>query len=251
MCAKKKKEMIYDHDEWLEPYKEVIDRRHEMILDLKDRLSVGGSLAQGMNNHMYYGLHRNGQGNWVFREWAPNATKIYNFFHCEECFFKCVTYCKSAVVLKKECVMILDVRHKGIRNFHCGRCTVFASRNVADRKNSFGKDVFVKRNACNSESCSYGRVSMYNCVYVGTFLVNTEVHFDFGGGVESAFDLVAFAVDTNDHIGCKVAFGYACRCAIVFVVANLNGDVTVVSSYEAIVIDFVAYFAYFLFNFER
>ena len=62
MCAKKKKEMIYDHDEWLEPYKEVIDRRHEMILGLKDRLSVGGSLAQGMNNHMYYGLHRNGQG---------------------------------------------------------------------------------------------------------------------------------------------------------------------------------------------
>ena len=30
-----KKNMIYDHDEWLEPYKEVIDRRHEMIMDLK------------------------------------------------------------------------------------------------------------------------------------------------------------------------------------------------------------------------
>ena len=77
MCAKKKKVMIYDHDEWLEPYKEVIDRRQKMILDLKDRFSVGGSLANGLNNHMYYGLHRNGQGNWVFREWAPNATKIY------------------------------------------------------------------------------------------------------------------------------------------------------------------------------
>ena len=76
MCAKKKV-MIYDHDEWLEPYKEVIDRRQKMILELKDRYSVGGSLANGLNNHMYYGLHRNGQGNWVFREWAPNATKIY------------------------------------------------------------------------------------------------------------------------------------------------------------------------------
>ena len=76
MCAKKKV-MIYDHDEWLEPYKEVIDRRQKMILDLKERFSVGGSLANGLNNHMYYGLHRNGQGNWVFREWAPNATKIY------------------------------------------------------------------------------------------------------------------------------------------------------------------------------
>ena len=73
----KKKDMIYDHDEWLEPYKEVIDRRHEMILEMKDRMSVGGRLCDGMNNHMYYGLHRDAAGNWIFREWAPNATKIY------------------------------------------------------------------------------------------------------------------------------------------------------------------------------
>ena len=72
-----KKNMIYDHDEWLEPYKEVIDRRHEMIMDLKERMSVDGSLAKGMNNHVFYGLHRDAKGNWVFREWAPNATKIY------------------------------------------------------------------------------------------------------------------------------------------------------------------------------
>ena len=58
MCAKKKQKMIYDHDEWLVPYKEVIDRRHKMIMELKDRLSVDGSLSKGMNNHMYYGLHR-------------------------------------------------------------------------------------------------------------------------------------------------------------------------------------------------
>ena len=76
MSAKRKK-MIYDYDEWLMPYKDVIDRRHEMILETKERMSVDGSLSKGMNNHMYYGLHRDGKGNWVFREWAPNATKIY------------------------------------------------------------------------------------------------------------------------------------------------------------------------------
>ena len=76
MSAKRKK-MIYDCDEWLMPYKDVIDRRHEMILETKERMSVDGSLSKGMNNHMYYGLHRDGKGNWVFREWAPNATKIY------------------------------------------------------------------------------------------------------------------------------------------------------------------------------
>ena len=73
-----KKNMIYDHDEWLEPYKEVIDRRHEMIMDLKERMSVDGSLARGMNNHVFYGLHRDTKGNWVFREWAPNANKLHN-----------------------------------------------------------------------------------------------------------------------------------------------------------------------------
>ncbi len=75
--ATEKKTMIYDHDEWLEPYKEVIDRRHEMILEMKERMSVGGKLSKGMNNHIYYGLHRDAKGNWIFREWAPNATKIY------------------------------------------------------------------------------------------------------------------------------------------------------------------------------
>ena len=73
----KNNKMIYDDDKWLKPYKDVIDRRHEMILALKERLSVDGSLSKGMNNHVYYGLHRDAKGNWVFREWAPNATKIY------------------------------------------------------------------------------------------------------------------------------------------------------------------------------
>ena len=76
MCAKKKK-MLYDTDKWLMPYKDAIDKRHKMILEAKEKLSVDGSLSKGMNNHIYYGLHRDAQGNWVFREWAPNATKIY------------------------------------------------------------------------------------------------------------------------------------------------------------------------------
>ena len=75
--AKKKSNMIYDHDKWLTPYKDVIDRRHKMIMELKDRFSVDGSLSKGINNHVYYGLHRDDKGSWVFREFAPNANKIY------------------------------------------------------------------------------------------------------------------------------------------------------------------------------
>lgn len=69
--------MIYETDPYLEPFREVIDRRHERIGALKDRLSVRGSLSDGINNHLYYGMHREPDGSWVFREWAPNASRMY------------------------------------------------------------------------------------------------------------------------------------------------------------------------------
>jgi len=69
--------MIYDNDKWLEPWKKVIDKRHKDFLDWKNSLAdKKGSLSSKANNHLYYGLHRTSDG-WVFREYAPNATKIY------------------------------------------------------------------------------------------------------------------------------------------------------------------------------
>lgn len=74
----KKNLMIYDRDEYLLPYKEVIDSRHERILALKKRIAGDGPLTNAINNHLYYGLHRRGDdGSWVFREWAPNANRVY------------------------------------------------------------------------------------------------------------------------------------------------------------------------------
>lgn len=67
---------IYETDPYLAPFREAIDARHERILALRDRIAVGGSLSAGLNNHLYYGLHRDGDG-WVLREWAPNASRIY------------------------------------------------------------------------------------------------------------------------------------------------------------------------------
>ncbi len=59
------------------PFKDAVDRRHEAIELKKSVLSRGGSLSAGMNNHLFYGLHRTADGGWVFREWAPNATRMY------------------------------------------------------------------------------------------------------------------------------------------------------------------------------
>ena len=36
-----------------------------------------GSLSDLADGYLYYGLHRQKDGTWIFREWAPNATEIY------------------------------------------------------------------------------------------------------------------------------------------------------------------------------
>ena len=64
-------------DPHLEPFEEAIEARHKRIMDARDQFSVDGSLSEGLNNHLYYGLHRTDDGGWVFREWAPHANRIY------------------------------------------------------------------------------------------------------------------------------------------------------------------------------
>ena len=73
---KKKVKMIYDTDPYLQPYKEAIDARHARIQAAHDRIAGKGRLTDALNNHLYYGLHHEGR-EWVLREWAPNANRIY------------------------------------------------------------------------------------------------------------------------------------------------------------------------------
>ncbi|MDD6152277.1 MAG: alpha amylase C-terminal domain-containing protein [Bacteroidales bacterium] len=68
---------IYQTDPWLAPYADAIKARHARILSERRRIAGDGPLALGVNNHLYYGLHHGENGSWVFREWAPNATRIY------------------------------------------------------------------------------------------------------------------------------------------------------------------------------
>ena len=68
---------IYETDPWLEPFREVIDERHRQIAQTRAHIAGDGRLADAVNNHIYYGLHRAADGGWVFREYAPNATKIW------------------------------------------------------------------------------------------------------------------------------------------------------------------------------
>lgn len=64
------------NDPWLEPFTDLINRRHEAALTKAVDLRGSGTLKEFASGHLYFGLHKRMEG-WVFREWAPNASKIY------------------------------------------------------------------------------------------------------------------------------------------------------------------------------
>ncbi len=66
------------NDSYLEPFEEAIKGRHEHALWKLGCLTKNGKmkLSDFANGHNYYGLHKLKRG-WVFREWAPNATRLF------------------------------------------------------------------------------------------------------------------------------------------------------------------------------
>lgn len=65
-------------DSWLEPYRIAIEGRYKYANYKEKLLTNDGaiSLSDFASGHKYFGLHRT-EDSWVFREWAPNATRIY------------------------------------------------------------------------------------------------------------------------------------------------------------------------------
>ncbi len=64
-------------DQWLKPFEEAISGRHLYALRKMQELTGGKqSLSEFASGYLYFGLHRN-KDKWVFREWAPNATRMF------------------------------------------------------------------------------------------------------------------------------------------------------------------------------
>ncbi len=68
-----------NNDPWLIPYAPVIEGRYNRVAEVKKKLCRNGrtTLNDFASGYLYFGLHRQNDGSWVFREWAPNATAIY------------------------------------------------------------------------------------------------------------------------------------------------------------------------------
>lgn len=68
---------IVRNDPWLEPFSGRISDRHNRALRKESELTGEKlNLREFASGHLYFGMHREPNG-WIFREWAPNAEKIY------------------------------------------------------------------------------------------------------------------------------------------------------------------------------
>jgi len=69
--------VIVQNDPWLRPHTGKINYRVEKFRKKEESLVLqNGSLQNFASGYLYFGFHRE-ENQWVFREWAPNATEIY------------------------------------------------------------------------------------------------------------------------------------------------------------------------------
>ena len=69
------KKTLVDLDPWLAPHEPVIKAREAYVSSTLQRVLDGKSPADFALGFRHFGLHRTQDG-WIFREWAPNATRV-------------------------------------------------------------------------------------------------------------------------------------------------------------------------------
>ena len=69
---------LIQKDQWLKPFNNAIEGRHYHVVEKEKEITQNGalSLSDFSSGYLYFGLHHQ-KNEWVFREWAPNATAIF------------------------------------------------------------------------------------------------------------------------------------------------------------------------------
>ncbi len=66
------------HDDgWLAPHFPALAARQQRAQALAQRLTGGVSLWDWATGHQWFGLQRGAAGDWIYRDWAPNATELW------------------------------------------------------------------------------------------------------------------------------------------------------------------------------
>ena len=67
-----------ERDPYLGPFRGALAARTARMEETVRRLTGDRMpLADFASGHEFFGLHRTASGNWIFREWAPNATRVF------------------------------------------------------------------------------------------------------------------------------------------------------------------------------
>ena len=75
--SKLKTDKLFEVDPYLSPFKEQIEKRHESYLKKrKEVLNGNKNIVDFANGYKYFGFIKTEKG-YVYREWAPNADKMY------------------------------------------------------------------------------------------------------------------------------------------------------------------------------
>ena len=67
---------LVDLDQWLAPHKSTIQAREKYISSKLKTVLISKTPAEFAMGFLHFGLHKTDTG-WIFREWAPNATRIF------------------------------------------------------------------------------------------------------------------------------------------------------------------------------
>ena len=69
-------ERLTSIDPWLASHKEDLLKRSTHVKRYAERILDGKDITDFASGHEYFGLHRDDEG-WTYRDWAPNATRLY------------------------------------------------------------------------------------------------------------------------------------------------------------------------------
>ena len=70
------REKLSQIDPWLQSHSDQLQQRVDYTAQYRQKIIGDADITTFALGHLHFGLHRSDDG-WVFREWAPNATKIY------------------------------------------------------------------------------------------------------------------------------------------------------------------------------
>lgn len=191
---------LIEEDPWLGSYEPTIRGWIDSFERKESELCGKGRLSDFACGYLYFGLHRDGN-DWIFREWAPNATSIYfigsfNEWKEEECF-KLTSSGNGnweirlpGEALKHEDLYALSVHWNG----GCGkRIPTYASRVVQDPDTKiFNAQVWNPEKSYNWECNSWNGLNEPPLIY--------EAHIGMSGEEPRVHTFDEFRINVLPHI---------------------------------------------------